>query len=424
MSSVRIVNFFKKLSFYCGNRGRCQMNKKRYTENWHKIVSVLFYLVFVLALLVPLGFTDPDLMLIDYPAKPKQEFFVFNVWFYFQPFMEFIFISMACVLLGLLIFGAMKVKTRAVIWLVILACIYVPFSFYLYLLPYFFDFLSDSLQVGIRKIICERHHTGIVATNVKYLYDCPLGAYTVIFVVIKNFFVLLNLTVLSAASGFIFMYMARTFQDAADYINYNRYLYFCLPIFVGFLPMVMIMSLGHLFELHAYLIYQVLIMAALTLSFLPIIIHTCNEVNPYGVVEFKIRKIYTLIGAFFLTLVSAGMIVLSVVVFEYDTLYLFMLHGTMEYKLLFASFYLFFVIMLLLMASSFRDDGFSFTDMSLVVFTACVMGCVLVGTLSDALAKVHYVWQVNDKLISRNVYDACVKKDDRCPYTLLLDTLE
>lgn len=400
------------------------MNKKRYTENWHKIVSVAFYLVFVLVLLVPLSLTDPDLVLVDYPATPKQEFFVFNTGFYFQPFMEFIFISMVCVLLGLLIFGAIRVKTRAVIWLVILGIIYLPFSFYLYLVPYFFDFLSDSLQAGIRKVICERHHTDIVATNKNYLYDCPLGAYTVIFVVIKNFFVLLNLTILSAVGGFIFMYMARMFQDATDYINYNRYLYFCVPIFAGFLPMVLIMGFGHLFDLHSYLIYQVLVMVALMFSFLPIIIHTCNEVNPYGVVDFKIRKTYMLIGISMLTLASAGVVALSVVMFDYDTLYLFIFHGTIGYKFLFVSFYLFFVIMLLLMTSSFRDDGFLLADISLVIFTAIVMGAVLVGSMSDALAKVHYVWQVQDKLISRNVYDACVKQDDQCPHVKVFDMFE
>ena len=397
------------------------MKAKRSSDGAHKVTSVLIYVALVLVLFVPFALVDPDLMPVGYPPQKGQEFFLFHERFYFEPFIELVFISMASVLFGLILFGAAKIKIRAVVTLTILACIYVPFSFFLYLLPSFFDFLSDLLQAGFRRIICERHHTEIVATTPGYLYDCPLGVYTFVFVLIKNIFVLVNITILSVLTGFIFMLFTCFFQDEEKYIAYNKYLYFCLYVFVGSLPLIGIMLMGQLFDLYAYVLYQILILAAILGSFIPVIIHICNEMNPYGMIPLKIRKTYVIISLLSLTLAAGALISLITIVFGYDAVYLFALHGGVGYRLMFASYYLFFAVMLILMTSSFKDDGFSLADISVVILAAIISGGILVAILSDAFAKYHFVWHAQDRLLSRNAYEACLsgQEDKYCPYVLM-----
>ena len=394
------------------------MKNNRYSGSVRTVTSVLIYLGCVIALFAPLIFVDADLGQISYPPNKGQTFFMFNGGFYFEPFIELIFISSVAILIGFIVFGAAKVKMRATLMLVLAGCVYVPLSLFIDLLPSFFDYISDSIQVLIRSAICKRHHTEIVGTRPGYLYDCPLGVYAGFFIIIKNFFVLINLTILSAISGFIFMCLAAAFQDNAKYLSFQGYIYFCLPIFAGSLPLVGVMAVGQLFDLYEYVLYQGCILFVILISFIPIIAHVCNETNTTEMVPLSIRKTYCLIGVIIMSVVAAGCIWLSVFVFDYDMFYLFLLHSNVGYYLMFASFFLFFVVLLALQSMSFTDDGIVMGDLSLVILTASVFGALLVALLSDSVAMQNYVWHVQDNLISRHIFDGCVlsTRSNFCPY--------
>ncbi len=394
------------------------MDNKKYILDARLFVSVVIYVAMVLALFVPLGFIDPDFLPIKYPVIAGQEFYIFNEGFHFEPFIELIFISLISILVAIVIFGALKVKSRAIIVLVAIISIYMPLSFLLNLIPYFLDYISDSIQAAIRSIICERHHTGIVSTSKNYLYDCPLGGYVGVFIVINNFFVLINLTILSAMSGFIFVIISSLFQNDKDYVTVHKYVYFCLPIFAGYLPLIFIMAIGRFFDLYIYIIYQGLVIFAFIVSFIPVIIHFCNETNVKEIIKLDIKKTCFVMAVLFFTITACGLIYVVTFIFNYDILYIFLLVGRVDYHLLFASFYVFFVVIMTLQIFSFNADDFSLSDMSLVVFVSIILGAAFTFFILDIVIDEHYLWQSQASLIGRQIYENCISLSGKgiCPY--------
>ena len=396
------------------------MSKKPPSEHAHKIIAIGLYIVLSVLVIAPLSFVDPHMTWVPSPARPDQDYFLFNESMYFQPFIELLFLSIGSILVGLIVIGSLKAKIRGIIALVLLIGIYLPFSFVVYLLPSFFDFISDLIQIGFRRIICERHHTGIVATNKGYLYDCPLGIYTWIFVIIKNIFVVLNLVILSATSGFVFVYLTRMFQDNEEYLNFQKYIDFCLSVFIGSVPLITVMFLGHLFDLYGFVIYQVFVVLSIIISFLPIINFTCNEMNPYGVVSLSIKKISAIIGIGFFAATVVGTIALIVGVFGQYELLDNIMFGPLSFLIIFASYNLFCIVMIVMMTTSYTQSSVSMADVSGVIAVSLVFGILLSVLFLDASSRVQFIWHVQDDMISRNVERACLLGEEAmdCPYIL------
>ena len=396
------------------------MSKKPPSEHAHKIIAMSLYVVLSILIIAPLSFVDPHMEWVPSPARYNQDFFLFNESMYFQPFVELFFLSIGSILVGLIVIGGIKAKIRAIITLVLLIGIYLPFSFLVYLLPSFFDFISDLIQIGFRRIICERHHTEIVASNKGYLYDCPLGIYTWIFVIIKNIFVVINLVILSATSGFAFVYLTRLFQDNETYLNFQKYIDFCLSVFIGSVPLITVMFLGHLFDLYGFAIYQVFVVVSIIISFMPVINFTCDEMNPYGVVSLNIKKINAVIGVGFFAAMVVGSISMIVGIFgQYDLLDNLM-YGPLSFLIVFASYNLFCVVMIVMMTTNYTQSSVSLADVSGVIAASLVFGILLSVLFLDASSRVQFVWHVQEELISRNIVQACFfgAKDMDCPYVL------
>ncbi|MGN7437637.1 MAG: hypothetical protein ACTHOO_03255 [Alcanivorax sp.] len=396
------------------------MSKKPPSFHAHKIIAMGLYVVMAILVIAPMSFVDPEMVAVKSPITFQQKFFLFNESVYFQPFVELLFISIASILLGLIVIGAGKVKVRAIISLVALIGIYLPFSFLIYLLPSFFDFISDMIQIGFRRVICDRHHTGIVATNKGYLYDCPLGLYTFVFVIFKNIFVFINLVILSASAGYAYAYITRMFQAEENYLEFQKYIDFCLSLFVGSVPLVFVMFIGYLFELYTYALYQVFVVISMVISFLPVINFTCDEMNPYGVVSLSIKKTAAFVGVASLGAMIVGSVALMVEVFGNDSLLAYLMYGGISFQLMFASYVFFCVLVVILMTTSYTKSSVTLADVSGVVASSLVLGVLVSVLFLDATSRVQYVWHIQNELISRNIAQACFigRKGMDCPYAM------